>query len=342
MKRCLLLKPYFACLLSVFCLLSLAAVATAAYDSESQYEAYGGETRALALTGLLYEFDLYFDEFLDLVAGLADDEYPHFLVENADRYDAFQRLHPDISFCAIIAFVNVNVDLGFYYYIENVPNPYAVYALVNKHFTLPPDWEPYDFESIGHGHRLRAEAAEQFLLMRDAISEDGMRLAVISSFRSYQTQRNTHSRGVRRSGLESADRQFARAGHSEHQSGLAVDILHRTGYSFMTQARFENRREFEWLLDNAHNFGFILRYPYEYTHIHGYIFEPWHWRFVGVDIATAMHSRGIVLLEDFYGRYLAAGVLERVRQYLLAPSETEVVTAVVGAFASFRGRVFVR
>jgi LAS superfamily LD-carboxypeptidase LdcB len=94
---------------------------------------------------------------------------------------------------------------------------------------------------------------------------------------------------------------------------LAIDILHRRKSSEerMSQVRFENTAEYAWLRENAHNYGFILRYPREYRHVHGYIFEPWHWRFVGVDIATAMKSEGITLYEEFYGRYLAPGVGER-------------------------------
>jgi hypothetical protein len=77
------------------------------------------------------------------------------------------------------------------------------------------------------------------------------------------------------------------------------------------------------MLENAHNFGFILRYPYGYTHIHGFIYEPWHWRFVGIDIATAMYEQGIIVYEEFYGRFLASDVLKAVQEYLSSLSEYE-------------------
>jgi len=270
---------------------------------------------SMSISRFLDDVGLDFKTYHAMMADIAATGlYPHFLEENAQRYEAFQAKNPDMPFGTVIAYVNVNVDIGFYNYVEIVPDPYENSVLVNKNFALPSGWMPEDFVNIGSGHRLREDAAEYFAKMRAAIAQEGMRLQIIATFRSYQTQAGTHSRGVSRHGLASADRQFARAGHSEHQTGLAVDVLHRSGFQFMTQARFQYRSEFSWLMENAHKFGFILRYPYEYRHIHGYIFEPWHWRFVGVEIATAMHNEGIVLLEEFYGRYLAPAVLERVRR----------------------------
>jgi len=282
----------------------------------------------VSATGVVDAPHLSLSEFLD-VAGLDFESYhdmmssasalglyPHFLEENARRYIAFQSRNPDIPFGTIIAYVNVNIDLGFYRHIETVRNPYEVHSLVNKNFRLPTGWRPGDLVDIGTGHFMRKEASENFRMLRTAMRDAGLRLQVIATFRSYQTQAGTHSRAVGRFGLASADRQFARPGHSEHQLGLAMDILHRSGFEFMTQARFQNTREYAWLLENAHNFGFILRYPNKYRHIHGYIFEPWHWRFVGVEIATAMHNEGIVLFEEFYGRYLDSRVIERVWQDL--------------------------
>ncbi|MCL2366690.1 MAG: M15 family metallopeptidase [Oscillospiraceae bacterium] len=272
----------------------------------------------ISISSFLSDTGLTFESYHRMMSDLiATGVYPHFLEKNAQRYDAFQAKNPDMPFGTIVAYVNVNADRGFYSDIEPVPFPYENSALVNKHFALPPRWMAGDLVYMGSGHRLRGEAAAHFAKMRDAITADGLRLQVMASFRTYQTQADRHSRGVRRHGLASADRQFARAGHSEHQLGLAVDVLHRTGFEVMTQARFQNTEAFSWLMENAYQFGFILRYPYAHTHIHGYIFEPWHWRFVGVEIATAMHHDGIALFEEFYGRYLAPAVLERVRRDLL-------------------------
>jgi hypothetical protein len=80
--------------------------------------------------------------------------------------------------------------------------------------------------------------------------------------------------------------------------------------------RFERSRQFAWLVENAHEYGFILRYPLGYTEISGYIFEPWHWRYVGIPIATAMHNKEIISYEDFYGRYLVQDMRDKVNEYI--------------------------
>ena len=152
---------------------------------------------------------------------------------------------------------------------------------------------------------LREEAARHFNLMRKAMISYGLSIYVAHSFRSYNEQSYLFNRAVNLHGRASAQRQFARPGHSEHNAGLAVDILHRERTGPLSAMNFQHSREFQWLLQNAHEFGFILRYPEAYTHIHRFIFEPWHWRYVGVEIATEMHDSGISTFEEFFGRFLA-------------------------------------
>ncbi|MCL2391615.1 MAG: stalk domain-containing protein [Oscillospiraceae bacterium] len=302
-------KPIIVLLLIIICLPISLMPATASSTIDAPH---------LSLYDFLNITGLDFESYHNMMASAsASGRYPHFLEGNRQRYEAFRARNPEIPFAAVIAYVNVNADLGFYRHIEPVRDPYEIHALVNKNFGLPSGFQPSDFVDIGTGHLMRAEAAEHFRKMSAEIRDAGLRVQVIVTFRSYQTQAGTHGRGVSRFGQASADRQFARPGHSEHQLGLAVDILQRSGFEFMTQARFQNTREYAWLLENGHRFGFILRYPNEYRHIHGYIYEPWHWRFVGVDVATAMHHEGIALLEEFYGRYLDSRIFNRVLKDLM-------------------------
>jgi len=244
-------------------------------------------------------------------------EYLHFLNENAARYEAFIADNPDISFGKAIALVNVNFDKGSYSNILDVPYKYNISHLVNHNFALPSGWTPSDLIDTGFGHMMREEAAEHFMPMRDSMREAGLNVHVIIAYRSYNQQRYAHNRAVSNFGSTTADRNWARPGHSEHQAGLSIDLLHRPFDTSMHNARFHESAEFTWLTENAHNYGFILRYPDEYREFHRYVFEPWHWRFVGVEVATAMHNEGIALFEEFYGRYLAQGVLSNVREHLL-------------------------
>jgi len=260
-----------------------------------------------------------FTEYLMITDAMAEsEEYPHFLELNAKRYEDYRSANPGLSFDLIIAYVNAFLDKEPYEDVQPVPDPYNINVLVNKMFNLPPDWAPDDMVDLGGRHMLREEAAENFLLMKEAMLEDGLNLVIIATHRSYNTQRNHYNNAVAAHGLASADAGFARPGHSEHQTGLAADILHRAhqGGLMMNQG-FENSKQFTWLLDNAHNYGFILRYPQNYRNLSGFIFEPWHWRYVGIPVATAMYDKEIVLYEEFYGRYLAQGIQDKVNEFIM-------------------------
>jgi len=265
-------------------------------------------------------FDAFdFDEYMDIIAEMAKtEEHPHYLAENSQRYKAYQESNPNIPFDKVIAYVNVNIDLGHYEEIVTVADPDKITVLVNKNFALPSEWEPDDFVDIGGGHLMRREAAEMFNNMRDAMREANMNLTVVVTYRSYARQRNHYNNAVARNGRANAEAGFARAGHSEHQTGLAIDVLHK-GHDggLMMHQGFEGSRQIKWLIDNAYEFGFILRFPEGYRNLSGFIYEPWHWRYVGIPVATAMHNEGIKLYEEFYGRYLAQGVQEKVKNYVL-------------------------
>lgn len=152
--------------------------------------------------------------------------------------------------------------------------------MVNKTFSLPP----------GYGAGLTAETQSAFAGMRGAASSSGLNLYISSGFRSYETQRDLWNRTAAREGAASADRSVARPGHSEHQSGLTFDIN-------TVAASFAHTPEGRWVRDNAHHFGFIVRYPEGKEHITGYIYEPWHLRYVGVDVATHLYRTGLTLEE---------------------------------------------
>jgi LAS superfamily LD-carboxypeptidase LdcB len=203
-----------------------------------------------------------------------------------------------------------------YRYVDTVTEPDELYVLLNKNFALPQDWEPDELVRIGHGYFVRPEAAAQFEKMRAAMREDNLNLVIVSTYRSIERQRSLFNRARRSRGVERAERSIARPGHSEHNTGLAIDLMHRGASSPLSNMRFERTSQFSWLVKNAHEYGFILRYPQGYTDISGYIFEPWHWRYVGVPIATAMHNRGIVSYEEFYGRYFVQEMRDRVNEYI--------------------------
>lgn len=121
----------------------------------------------------------------------------------------------------------------------------------------------------------------------------GYNIIATSTYRSYDYQKKLYNNYVKEKGLYYADMASARAGHSEHQTGLAVDVADIT----LDYDNFEQTKEFIWMKNNAHKYGFILRYPKAKFHITGFKYEPWHYRYVGVSLANYLYKNNITLDE---------------------------------------------
>ncbi|CAM4273490.1 M15 family metallopeptidase [Lacicoccus alkaliphilus] len=161
--------------------------------------------------------------------------------------------------------------------------------IVNREYDLPPDYNPgLEPEVI--------DATGQ--LMEDAAAE-GFSLVIVSGFRSYQDQEAVHEDFVDRLGPEEAEQYTLPPGHSEHQSGLAVDI--GTVESASSAAvSFGETEAYAWMKDVAHEYGFVIRYQEGKEDITGLSYEPWHLRYVGVEPATEMYEEDLVL-EEYLG-----------------------------------------
>ena len=192
----------------------------------------------------------------------------------------------------------------FYQNVIAVSNPDSMLVLVNKNYALNEDYEPSDLVlpnvlSTDYNQNqniyLRKEAAihlEQ--LFYAAQNEAGLTLLARSGYRSYQTQISLYDRYVSQNGTEKADTFSARAGHSEHQTGLAMDV---TADSVNRQlvTDFGITPEGIWLKENAHRFGYIIRYLEGREDETGYQYEPWHIRYVGVEAATEIYENNWIL-----------------------------------------------
>lgn len=152
--------------------------------------------------------------------------------------------------------------------------------IVNKSLPLP--------SSYGNG--LRPELTRAFAKMRAAAARDGVSLRIISGFRSYASQKSVYAAKIRQYGFATAEKRSARPGHSEHQTGLAIDV------NSISQS-WGDTRAGRWVAKNAHRYGFIVRYPKGKTSVTGYAYEPWHLRHVGVSVATHLKSSGLTLDE---------------------------------------------
>lgn len=182
----------------------------------------------------------------------------------------------------------------------------SFWVVVNKLRPLNPiDYVAPDLVDVPvpyvHAPKLRAEAANQVVTMFAAFTaETGLQMQAQSAYRSYNTQVGTYNNWVAELGQEQADLTSARPGHSEHQTGLAIDISAKPAVCSLDQC-FADTPQGTWLATNAWSYGFVLRYPNGYTPITGYEFEPWHYRYVGLELAKEYHDSGATTLEEFFG-----------------------------------------
>jgi D-alanyl-D-alanine carboxypeptidase len=137
--------------------------------------------------------------------------------------------------------------------------------------------------------------------MVTAASEEGVHLNLQSGYRSYTFQANLYNSYVRSQGQVMADRQSARPGYSEHQTGLAADLGGTSVAACNVAQCFATTVEGKWLMAHAYEYGFIVRYPADKEAVTGYEYEPWHVRYVDTALSREMHGRGIETLEEFFG-----------------------------------------
>lgn len=155
--------------------------------------------------------------------------------------------------------------------------------LVNKEYALPKDYDP----------KVNKEAYKALEKMQKDAFVLGLDLSLVSGYRSYETQEDLFEKYKEKDGEEIANTYSAKPGHSEHQTGLAFDIG-------SVDRSFANTTEAKWIEENAHLYGFIVRYPKGKTDVTGYIYEPWHVRYLGVDTATKVKESGLTL-EEYLG-----------------------------------------
>ncbi len=155
--------------------------------------------------------------------------------------------------------------------------------VVNKTYPLPSNY----------GTGLTAETSNAFASMQAAAKAQGLNIFVASGFRSYSSQTAIYNRYVSNEGVDGADRHSARPGHSEHQSGLTFDLNSITESFGSTPAGI-------WVAEHAHEYGFIVRYPQGKEAVTGYVWEPWHLRYLGTAVATDVHASGLTL-EEYLG-----------------------------------------
>lgn len=220
---------------------------------------------------------------------------------NYDRYVAYQKEEYMTEEETVLR-VNIGLDQPFY---ENadVITEFSIDVLANKYHQLGENYIPDDLVSISEEYSLNPDqkmakvARDAFEEMARAAEKDGMTIKARSSYRSYQDQLNIYQEYEEKYGTKGADSIAARAGFSEHQTGLVVDV------GADETSVFANTKEFQWMKEHAHEYGYILRYPKGKEDITGYNYEAWHYRYVGEEIAQYIKKNNITF-DEYYVMFL--------------------------------------
>lgn len=173
------------------------------------------------------------------------------------------------------------------YEIKKIKGLYYIKGILvaNKTYSLPSTYAPGD---------LLSEFTIAFTKMKNDAAKEGITLTVVSGYRSYTRQTTLYNNYVARDGKDNADTYSARPGYSEHQTGLAADLN-------LVDTSFENTKAGKWLAKNCYKYGFILRYPKGKESITGYIYEPWHFRFIGEEAEQLYNNGNWISLEEYLG-----------------------------------------
>lgn len=229
----------------------------------------------------------------------------YFKMENIDRYLAYKEKNPNLSNEKVVLYVNIGIDQPFYTNIKPSPRQNTNTILTNKFYQVSSNYVPKDLELIDSkyqvgGKKMTHDAAVAFNEMAAAAKEQGYTIRAVSTYRSYDYQKNLYNNYTKKDGKTKADTYSARPGHSEHQTGLAADIDNAK----LSYTSFGKTNEFSWMKEHSWEYGFILRYTAENEFLTGYKDEPWHYRYVGLEIAKQMHDENISSYEEYYAMYL--------------------------------------
>lgn len=226
------------------------------------------------------------------------------IMEVKSIYD-ISNIKKDFNYEDVVTYVNANLDKEYYSSDNLISNEDAskIDVLVNKYHKLDENYEPSDLTIIDSKYasgtqKLRKEAKIKFEEMASDMAKDNLKIYAGSTYRSYTYQKGLYDRYVKKDGFAAAETYSARSGYSEHQLGLAVDIVNGK-WDYLS----ENDKEYDYLVKNSYKYGFILRYPRGSEYITGYMFEDWHFRYLGIELATKVFNSGLT-----YDEYIARGM----------------------------------
>ncbi len=232
-----------------------------------------------------------------------EEKFTYYTPKHAQRYIDYKQTHLNLSDEDVVTRVNLGLDKEFY--TNTIESPYknTNYILINKFFYVTKEYVPNNLKKMrictkGNIY-LVDEALNHFEKMCQDIKKENLNIRAISAYRDYTYQLNLYNKYLVNDTKKNVDTYSARPGYSEHQSGLTVDID-----NLITDFNdFESTDEFIWMENNAYKYGFILRYPKNKENITGYMYESWHYRYVGKEIASYIKKHNITF-DEYYVRFI--------------------------------------
>lgn len=246
--------------------------------------------------------DLLNKEYIKDLTKIINEKY--FIYNNLNRYIDYYNKNNKYEISKIISLVNVNRDRDFYEKSVTTDYNQGKLILVNKYYHLDKDYKPDEIITTTGtysyaNNSLNSETYNAYKELYNNAKIDGYTILIVSSYRDYNYQDEIWNERKELYGTRKADEYAARAGHSEHQSGYAVDVAD----FYDVDDKFGETESFNWMLENAYKYGFILRYPMDKEDITGYSYEPWHYRYVGKEIANKIYNENITY-DEYYAYYL--------------------------------------
>lgn len=237
-------------------------------------------------------------EYSSILVPLYKEKY--FKKTLLDEYLKYYNENKNLSANEIVLKINTHTNLEPYETIFDADISKNELVLVNKYYKLSEDYEP-DVELVSSQYAYSGKYASKTIIeslqnLIDAAKEDNLKLVVSAGYRSYKEQEDIYNSYKINNGIREADEFVSRPGHSDYQTGLAVDIEPYAKYI----ENVNESEEYQWLINNMHRFGFIQRFPEGKESITGFKYSAWHLRYVGVEAATFIHDNNITL-EEYYG-----------------------------------------
>lgn len=241
-------------------------------------------------------------EYNKNITNLMKEKY--FMEKNLKGYIEYMKTS-DKNLTDVVSIINVGANKNWYSNTKPTDLSKGNLMLTNKFNRLDNTYNSDSMVKVsnqysyGDDQLLTSDTYSAFIEMFNAAKKEDLTLIINSSFRSYEDQEEIYNFYKETKGENEADRIAAKAGFSEHQTGMCVDIM-----TYNSKAdNFEEFDEFKWLQNNAYKYGFILRYPKDKEYLTGYNYESWHYRYVGKEAATYIHENGITF-DEYYAYFI--------------------------------------